>query len=157
MDTSEQIEAAVRDRFPDVCHESVEIPGVPTLTVARDAIVDICTFLKEDPALRFNYLMSLTAVDWSDRFDVVYHLYSVPLKHYVTLKVRLDRDDPAMPSVISVWKAAEWQEREVYDMFGISFEGHPDLRRILLEPEWEGYPLRKDYGKSEQSEESASL
>ncbi len=157
MDTSEQIEAAVRDRFRDVCHESVEISGVPTLTVARDAIVDICTFLKDDPALRFNYLMSLTAVDWSDRFDVVYHLYSVPLKHYVTLKVRLDRDDPAMPSVISVWKAAEWQEREVYDMFGISFEGHPDLRRILLEPEWEGYPLRKDYGKSEQSEESASL
>jgi len=76
---------------------------------------------------------------------VVYHLYSIPMKHYIVLKVRVGRDDPIIPSVTSVWNAANWQEREVYDMFGIRFEGHPDLRRILTEESWEGFPLRKDY------------
>lgn len=156
MASPEQLEQAVRGRFPDVCHESPEIFGIPTLWVEPDGIVDICAFLKEDPALRFDYLMSLTAVDWSDRFDVVYHLYSIPLKHYITLKLKVDRQSPAVPSVVSVWKAADWQEREVYDMFGISFEGHPDLRRVLLEPEWEGYPLRKDYGESAEPERKST-
>ncbi|HUV03652.1 MAG TPA: NADH-quinone oxidoreductase subunit C [Armatimonadota bacterium] len=143
--SSEQIEQAVRNRFPESVEETGEISGVPTLLVRADAILDICAFLKEEPGLSFDYLMSLTAVDWPDRLDVVYHLYSILQKHYVTLKVRADRATPVVPSVTSVWKAANWQEREVYDMFGIRFEGHPDLRRILLEPDWEGFPLRKDY------------
>ena len=149
---SEQMEQAIRNRFPDAVEESTEIGGVATLTVGAGAIVDICGFLRDDSALRFDYLMSLTAVDWTDRFEVVYHLYSIPMKHYVTLKVKADREQPVVPSVTSIWKAADWQEREVYDMFGITFEGHPNLVRILLEEDWEGFPLRKDYGKAVESE-----
>ena len=147
MLASEQIEQAIRNRFPDAVEETAEISGVPTLFVRADAIADICAFLKEEPGLDFDYLMSLTAVDWPalGGLDVVYHLYSIPQKHYVTLKVRAGRENPVVPSVTSVWKAANWQEREAYDMFGIRFEGHPDLCRILLEADWEGFPLRKDY------------
>lgn len=145
MSNSEQLEQAVRNRFPDAVAETTEIGGIPTLTVAADAIVDICLFLRDDPGLRFDYLMSLTGVDWTDRLEVVYHLYSIPMKHYLTLKIGTDRESPSVPSVCPVWKAADWQEREVYDMFGIAFEGHPDLRRILMEDDWEGFPLRKDY------------
>ena len=145
MAASEQIEESIRSQFPDAVEETGEISGVSTLLVRPDSLIDICAFLKEDPKLRFDYLMSLSAVDWPDRFDVVYHLYSIPNNHYVTLKVKVDRKNPIIPSVTSVWKAADWQEREVYDMFGIEFEGHPDLSRILLDTEWEGFPLRKDY------------
>jgi len=144
---SEQVEQAIRNRFPEAVEETAEVSGVPTLFVRADAIADICAFLKEEPGLDFDYLMSLTAVDWPalGGLDVVYHLYSISQKRYVTLKVRVDKEKPVMPSVTSIWKAANWQEREVYDMFGIRFEGHPDLRRILLEPDWDGFPLRKDY------------
>ena len=149
MSDSEQIEQAIRNRFPDAVEASTEIGGVATLTVGADAIVDICSFLRDEPALRFDYLMSLTAVDWTDRFEVVYHLYSIPHRHYVTLKVKLAKDKPVMPTVTSVWRAADWQEREVYDMFGIEFEGHPDLRRILTDEDFEGFPLRKDFVEAE--------
>jgi len=141
----ERIEQLLLNQFPEAVEESREISEVSTLTVKANEIVYICAFLKEDAELRFDYLMSLSAVDWPDRFDVVYHLYSIPHRHYVTLKVKVDKQKPLVPSVTSVWKAANWQEREVYDMFGIEFDGHPDLRRILLEPDWEGFPLRKDY------------
>jgi NADH-quinone oxidoreductase subunit C len=144
MSHSEQLEQAVRDRFPDAVEQSAEIGEVAALTVAADAIVDICAFLRDDQSLRFDYLMSLTALDWLDRFEVVYHLYSIPMKHYLTLRVKTNRDEPCVPSVCPVWKAADWQEREVYDMFGIAFTGHPNLLRILLDDDWEGFPLRKD-------------
>ena len=149
MSNAEQLEQAVRDKFPDAVEESAEICGVPTFTVPAAALVDMCTFLRDDPETGFDYLMSLTAVDWTDRFEVVYHLYSVPHKHYLTLKVKADREQPSVPTVYPVWKAADWQEREIYDMFGIVFPGHPDLRRILMEDDWEGFPLRKDYAPSE--------
>jgi len=145
MSNSEQLEQVVRNAFPDAVDEASEVGGVATLTVSADAIAGICAFLRDDPAARFDYLMSLTAVDWTDRFEVVYHLYSIPMKHYLTLKVKTDRDNPVVPSVCTVWKAADWQEREVYDMFGIRVEGHRHLARILLEDDWEGFPLRKDY------------
>lgn len=141
----ERIEQLLLDQFPGAVEESREISQVSTFTIRANEIVYICSFLKESPELKFDYLMSLTAVDWPDRFEVVYHLYSIVHKHYVTLKVRADKESPVVPSVTSVWRAADWQEREVYDMFGIEFEGHPDLRRILLESDWEGFPLRKDY------------
>ena len=141
----ERIEQLLLDQFPGAVEESREISQVSTFTIRANEIVYICSFLKENPELKFDYLMSLTAVDWPDRFEVVYHLYSIAHKHYVTLKVRADKKSPVVPSVTSVWRAADWQEREVYDMFGIEFEGHPDLRRILLESDWEGFPLRKDY------------
>ena len=119
--------------------------GDPMLYADANGIADLCAFLKEAEGLEFDYLTSLCAVDLSDRLEIVYHLYSIRLKHTVILKVKLSGDAPSIPTVFTVWKAADWQEREAYDMFGIRFEGHPDLRRILLEPDWEGFPLRKDY------------
>lgn len=93
----------------------------------------------------FNYLANLTAVDYRDRFEVVYHVYSVPAHRGVAIKTTVAREDPIVPSVVPVWPAADWQEREVYDMFGIVFQGHPGLRRILLPQDFQGYPLRKDF------------
>lgn len=145
MPSPEQIEQLLRNEFPDAIPEAHEVSGIPTFTVRADMIVRVCTFLKERADLGFDYLMSLTAVDWPESFEVVYHLYSIPHRHYVTLKVKLAKDKPVMPTLTSVWRAANWQEREVYDMFGIEFEGHPDLRRILTEEDFEGFPLRKDY------------
>jgi len=145
MVTCEQIKQAILNQFPDDVEEAGDIFSVSTLFVRADAITDIGAFLKKDPGMGFGYLTSLSAVDWPDRFEVVYHLYSISQKHYLTLKVKVNKENPFLPSVTSVWKAADWQEREVYDMFGIEFEGHPDLRRILLETDWEGFPLRKDY------------
>ncbi|MHB0912468.1 MAG: NADH-quinone oxidoreductase subunit C [Armatimonadota bacterium] len=130
---------SIKSRFPSVeeCEGALFVPA--------EEIAEVCAFAKCEG---FDYLMSLTAVDWADRFDLVYHLYSIPNKSYVTLKVKTERENPVVPSVVSVWKAADWQEREVYDMFGVEFAGHPDLTRILLEPDWEGFPLRKDYDKN---------
>ena len=141
----ERIEQLLLSQFSEAIQESREISEVSTFTIRPNEIVYICAFLKENPELNFDYLTSLSAVDLADRFDVVYHLYSISHKHHVTLKVKVEKENPVISSVTSVWKAADWQEREVYDMFGIEFEGHPDLRRILLEPDWKGFPLRKDY------------
>lgn len=145
MLVSERVEHLLLGQFPEAILESREISQVSSHTIKTNEIVYICRFLRDHPELDFDYLMSLTAVDWPERLEVVYHLYSIAYRHYVTLRVNLDKEDPVVPSVTGVWRAADWQEREVYDMFGIEFEGHPDLRRILLEPDWQGFPLRKDY------------
>ncbi|NIP84841.1 MAG: NADH-quinone oxidoreductase subunit C [Planctomycetales bacterium] len=137
----------------------------PWIEVAADRLVDICTFLRDDPQLRFDFLSCISGVDFfepdpkkaaklegGERLEVVYHLWSVPYKNSLVLKVRLPRwrdgqegQLPEVPSVSGVWKTADWHEREVYDLCGVSFTGHPDLRRILCPEDWEGYPLRKDY------------
>ena len=107
--------------------------------------------LRDAPALRYNFLADLTAVDWPEReprFDVVYHLLSLETRAVVRLKMRVGDEEehhPEVPTVSSVWPAANWYEREVYDLFGITFSGHPDLRRILMPDDWVGHPLRKDY------------
>jgi NADH-quinone oxidoreductase subunit C len=116
--------------------------------IRRDAIREACAILRDDPGLQFNFLSDLTCVDWypSDpRFEIVYHLFSIPNKSRVRLKVKLGGDDPSLPSITSVWPAANYFEREVFDLFGIRFEGHPYLRRIMMPENWEGHPLRKDY------------
>lgn len=143
--TLETIKNIIEEHFPNSIEAFEEVFGKPTFTVKASDIVKICRFLKENPDLYFDYLMSLTAVEWPDRFDVVYHLYSIEKKHFLTLKIKTDKENCEVPSVTSVWNAANWQEREVFDMFGIRFDGHPNLKRILLEPTWEGFPLRKDY------------
>ena len=145
MTSPERIEQLTRDEFPEAILESSEIAGVRTLVVRAEDIVLVCGFLKARADLGFDYPMSITAVDWPENFEVVYHLYSIPHRHYVTLKVKLDKEKPSVASVTPVWKGADWQEREVYDMFGIEFEGHPDLRRILTDKDIEGFPLRKDF------------
>ncbi len=150
---SERIEQILRDKFPEAVQESQEIAGVPTFFIRAEDIADVCTFMKETTELGFDYLMSETAVDWPEHMEVVYHLYSIPNKHYATLKAKLPRENPVIASVYPVWLAADWQEREVWDMFGIKFEGHPGLTRILTEEGFEGFPLRKDYGKAEATAE----
>ena len=119
-----------------------------TIYVERGSIREACVQLKEDSACPFNFLSDVTCVDWyprEPRFDVVYHLLSIPKKERVRLKVRLNSSSPVVESLTSVWPGANYFEREVFDLFGIRFSGHPYLRRILMPEDWEGYPLRKDY------------
>lgn len=115
------------------------------MQVAPWEIEAICLHLRDDR--EFDFLECLTGVDFPDiqKIVVVYHLYSYPKKERVVLKVFLDREDPAMPTLVNVWSAANWHERECFDLLGVLFEGHPDLRRLLLPDDWEGHPLRKDY------------
>jgi len=119
-----------------------------TIYVERASIRDACVQLRDDPACPFNFLSDVTCVDWypqEPRFEVIYHLLSIPNKERVRLKVRLDGSSPAIDSVTPVWPAANFFEREVYDLFGVRFDGHPYLRRILMPEDWDGNPLRKDY------------
>ena len=119
----------------------------PAIRVRPSAIVEVCTYLKSDPAFAFDCLSNESGVDYPKRneIEVVYHLLSYKLRHACVLKVGVPRDNPAMPSVCGVWKTAIWQEREIFDLLGVVFDGHPDLRRILLPEDWVGHPLRKDY------------
>jgi NADH-quinone oxidoreductase subunit C len=115
--------------------------------VKAGRLVEVCRFLKATPGLQFDFCEDLTAVDWPKRnvIEVVVHLLSYQLKHSLKLKVEADRASPVVPSLYDVWKTTDWFEREVYDLFGVDFPGHPDLRRIMLPDDWVGHPLRKDY------------
>jgi NADH-quinone oxidoreductase subunit C len=115
--------------------------------VKRERIREVCRFLKETPGLELDFCEDLAGVDQPKRnvIEVVYHLFSYNHRHAIVLKVEADRANAVVPSVESVWKAANWMEREVYDLFGVGFTNHPDLRRILLPDDWEGHPLRKDW------------
>lgn len=119
-----------------------------TIWIDKHAARDVCAVLRDDPACPFNYLADLTAVDWypsEPRFEVVYHLLSISKKERVRLKAKLDGSSPVIESVTSVWPSANFYEREVFDLFGIRFTGHPHLERIMMPDNWEGHPLRKDY------------
>ncbi len=119
-----------------------------TICVPRQHLIAACALLRENPELSFNYLADLTCVDWyprEPRFEVVYQLLSMARKERLRLKVRLEGSDPQIESLTSLWPAANFFEREVFDLFGIRFEGHPHLRRIMMPESWEGHPLRKDY------------
>jgi len=125
-----------------------DMRGQAVVTAAADVAVDALRTLRDDPELRFDLLADVTAVDYlgrSPRWEVVYELRSVAHGHRLRVKVPVDGDDPVVPTATGVWKSANWAEREAYDMFGIRFAGHPDLRRILMYPEFQGHPLRKDY------------
>ncbi|MGA6994573.1 MAG: NADH-quinone oxidoreductase subunit C [Candidatus Deferrimicrobiaceae bacterium] len=125
--------------------------GDDTALVRREKIVEICTFLRDDPDLLFDLAMDLTGVDYlgeEPRFEVVYHLYSLAKKHRVRIKARVPEEDPVIDSVIPVWVGMDWFEREAYDMYGILFRNHPNLKRILMYEAFEGHPLRKDYPKA---------
>jgi len=143
--------AFLRQRLPDVLLEIAERLGETTIAVRPRAIVEVCQALRDDPALQYNFLSTITAVDWLEReprYDLVYHLMSLPSGAVVRLKIQVGDDEqpePEAPSVTSVWPAANWYEREVFDLFGIRFTGHPDLRRIEMPDDWVGHPLRKDY------------
>ncbi len=117
-----------------------------TLLVPAAKLHDLAIKMKDTPELAFDYLICLSGVDYGKQLAVVYHMNSILHKHMVVLKVKTDdRSDPAFDTVSDIWRTAEFHERETYDMFGIRFNNHPDLRRIFLEEDWKGYPLRKDY------------
>ena len=145
--TSEAV-AALRERFGTSIEEVVEFRGQTTVHVARAAVVDVLRFLKETPALGFSFLADLTAYDdWPEepRFKVLYQVRNLVLASDLRLKVLVAGDDPVLPTVTGIFRAADWHERELWDMFGLKITGHPDLRRILMPEDWQGHPLRKDY------------
>ncbi len=128
-------------------------PGIskqfPEFILPADKLHDVAKMLKENPQTKMDYLFSLTASDRKDGLNVIYHLTSTEYRHTVVLKVILtDKENPMVATVSDLWSAAEYLEREVFDLFGVKFENHPDLRRLFLDDEWVGYPLRKDYKDS---------
>jgi NADH-quinone oxidoreductase subunit C len=148
MDSLGQSIELVKGRLAERVLAVETFHGETVVRVAPESILDACRLLHEDPDLRYDLLAMLTAVDhWPEepRFAVVYRLYSTRLNVFLGLETRVGSDAPALPSVEPVFPNANWHEREVYDMFGISFEGNSDLRRILMPQDWEGHPLRKDY------------
>lgn len=166
MKTREEIFDILKQQFPDDILELQNVPIEPIVSVRPQAIKDVCLFLRDNEELYFDSLMVLSGVDDANgekvndeeggftikggTLSVYYHLYSIRLNHKATLRVAVDRENPEVPSVESVWRCADWHEREAYDMFGFKFSGHPDLRRILMPYDWEaGYPLRKDYKNPE--------
>jgi NADH-quinone oxidoreductase subunit C len=128
--------------------EVLEFRGEITVVVSRERLNRLADYLATEPSLRFSFLSDITPVDRfpiEPRFEINYHLVSIDRRDRLRLKVKLAGSDPVLPSVTGVWPTANWHEREAYDLFGIRFEGHPDLRRILMPDDWEGHPLRKDY------------
>jgi len=150
---SQQILQRLRDRFGAAIVDTHESLGETTAVVDRAALVDILRHCRDEPDLSFDMLTDLTAADYlkypgredGPRFEVVYQLTSLPHNHRLRLKVRVDEDDAVVPTAVELWPIADWLEREVWDMFGIRFAGHPNLRRLLMYEEFVGHALRKDY------------
>lgn len=148
---SEDLMALIKEKFP-------ETKAIPDCTpagwiVPNDQLLNICEFLHADEKYYFDHLASLSGVDnglEAGTMEVIYHLYSFPFDHHLTLKVILDRNQAQIDSVTPIWRGANWHEREAYDLFGIQFTHHPDLRRILLPADWVGFPMRKDYEEDSQ-------
>jgi NADH-quinone oxidoreductase subunit C len=124
----------------------------PWIAVEPDAMPDVGRWLHDESDLRFDVLSNETGVDYKDdgQIEVVYHLYSYPHRHAAVLKARTPRDNAVIPTVCGVWRAAIWLEREIYDLLGVTFTGHPDLRRLLMPEDWVGHPLRKDFVEPEE-------
>lgn len=144
---SDVIRKSIEAQIPDAVTDAIVHRSETTLIVSASRIKDVCLFLRDDESWQFKLLADLAGVDWPERdsrFDVVYNLYSPAHNLRLRLKVQVSEAD-VVPSVVSVWSTANWHEREVFDMFGVKFDGHPDLRRILMPDDWEGHPLRKDF------------
>ena len=144
----EEAKKIIEERLPGA---ALTVEGTALIVPAAN-LTDLCRFLKESEHFKLDYLANLTAVDYPpERIELVYHLYSMAQKHGpLMLKVKVPRDNPQAPSVTPVWRGAEYQEREVFDLYGIVFQGHPDLRRILMWDGFEGHPMRKDYVVEDQ-------
>jgi NADH-quinone oxidoreductase subunit C len=146
--TNAEIVDKIKARLPESVLESEVFRNDLTILVKKDDIVRVAEFIKSDPDLSFDLVIDVCGVDLyqpEERFEVVYNLYSLNMKRYLRLKVRVGEDNPVVPTVTTVWPGANWHERETWDMFGIKFAGHPDLRRIYMPEEFEYYPLRKDF------------
>jgi len=151
-----QIAEKIKEKFPDEVLEIKEFREQVSVLLKKGRILDICKYLHDDPELCFDYLVDLCGADYAEskqKLEVIYHLYSISNEHAIRLKAEVPAINPEIDSVTSVWTGVNWHERECYDMFGIIFKGHPDLRRILMPEDWDGYPLRKDYPVEGQDEE----
>ena len=152
MNIAEQL----KQKFPGLVTETSEMSGESLAVVKREGILEVALFLKNDAQFQMDMLMDLFGLDflhWEEkalRFEVVYNLYSTVKNHRLFVKISIPEKDPAAPSVTSVWPAANWYEREVWDMFGVSFKGHPNLKRILMYEEFKGHALRKDYAYNQR-------
>lgn len=143
--TNEELKNTISSWMPEVEFNEEESQYLNAF-VPKDQLIPLITKLKEDPSTHFDYMFCLTCVDWPEHFQMVYHLKSSDLSHMMVLKVNLtDKDNPEVETVCRLFATAELHEREVYDLFGVIFLNHPDLRRLLLTDDWVGYPLRKDY------------
>jgi NADH-quinone oxidoreductase subunit C len=147
-----QIAKMIEEKFPGQVVGISSFAGQVAVAVQKDGIVDICRYLHDEPSLRMDHLSDLTAVDYSaypgdtgPRFEVVYNLISTVHRHRIRIRARVPEEEPRIETVTSVWKTANWHERETFDLMGIVFDKHPDLRRILLPEDWVGHPLRKEY------------
>jgi NADH-quinone oxidoreductase subunit C len=158
--TSEQLQSAarypryadaslIRAKFTDTIEEVIEAANEITVVAKREGLLKFMAWLRDEPSLRFDYLSDISGVDLGEfanpRFAVAYHLYSFTHNHRLRVKVFLEEDDARLPTMWELWKSSNWLEREVYDMFGVTFDGHPNLIRILTPVDYEGHPLRKDF------------
>jgi NADH-quinone oxidoreductase subunit C len=140
--SGEDVAKKVEKKFPGCVAEVT----AESLLVEAEALLEVAAYLKNTPGLGFDYLTAVSGVDYIDFFEVVYHLTSIENNHSLVLKTRCySRENPTLPSVVGLWRTADFQEREIYDLLGISFEGHPNLRRIALWEGFDGHPLRKDF------------
>ena len=138
----------IQAQFPQHLIDAREAFGELTLQLRRGGLVEVCRFLRDDPDLDFDHITDICSVDYpedEERFEVVYHFYSIQKRYRIRVKVRLSEDNCAIDSLTGLWRGANFLEREVYDMMGIRFNHHPDLRRILLTDDFDGFPLRKDF------------
>lgn len=148
MDFKERIPQKIKENLPGINFEESEYRDELTLHFSKQDVVEVCKFLKNDPELEFLLCEDITAIDWArrkNRFTVVYHIFSLKNKFRLRLKADVDEEECFTDSVSSVWRTANWQEREVFDMYGISFNTHPDLRRMYMPENFEYHPLRKDF------------
>ena len=148
MDIKELVPQKLKEQFNEIDFEVSEYLAELTIKLPKEHIVKVCEFLKKDSNLEFLLCLDITAIDWAkrkNRFTVVYHIYSFKNNFRLRLKADVDESDCAIDTVSSVWKGANWQERETYDMYGIKFNDHPDLRRMYMPEDFEHHPLRKDF------------
>ncbi|WP_420577292.1 NADH-quinone oxidoreductase subunit C [Ekhidna sp.] len=149
----EEVKSLIEAGFPGAVLGEDEASTPKALLIHKDHVVNVCSLLHTYEKTYFDSLSCLTGLDNGEEkntMEVIYNLYSIPFDLHLALKVELDRSKPEIDSVTKIWRTADWHEREAYDLLGIQFKGHPDLRRILLPDDWEGHPLRKDYVEQEE-------
>jgi NADH-quinone oxidoreductase subunit C len=148
MISAELLNTKLKEQFPEFNFEIAEFRDELTVSFPSKSIVDVCKFFKTEPELEYIFCQDITAIDWAkrtDRFTIVYHIYSFKNNSRLRLKANIEGLEPKIDTVSSVWEAANWHERETFDMYGIEFNGHPDLRRMYLPEDFEYHPLRKDF------------
>jgi NADH-quinone oxidoreductase subunit C len=143
--TSLEVYERIKARFPSAVMEVVDKAIDPFAVLDPASIIDVFKFLRDDPETAMECLSNESGVDYKDRIEVVYHLFSYKHRHNAVLKVKLPRENPVLATAETVWKSANWMEREIFDLVGVTFEGHSDMRRLLMPEDWPGHPLRKDF------------